>query len=206
MRDFCQRHKITVADAPAFNEVSASWHEEGGGGEEPFITRARLHDLLVMGRFTRPNGLPPDLLRLVLVECGRPILIAGPRAPRTLSGTAMICWKAAREPARVLTAAMPLLTAAERVVVIAIDEGGSSANGAAAVARQLAWHGIRAEGQTVKADDRPIAELLLLAAQARNADLLVMGSYSTGPLQQEIFGGCTRSMLEHAEVPVFLLH
>jgi len=206
IRDFCQRHKIIVADAPvAFNEVSASWHEERGDGEEPFITRARLHDLLVMGRFTRPNGLPPDLLRLVLVECGRPILIAGPRAPRTLSGTAMICWKAAREPARVLTAAMPLLTAAERVVVVAIDEGGSSANGAAAVARQLAWHGIRAEGQTVKTDGRPIAELLSLAAQACNADLLVMGSYSTGPLRQEIFGGCTRSMLEHAEVPVFLL-
>ena len=50
IRDFCQRHKITVADAPvAFNEVSASWHEERGDGEEPFITRARLHDLLVMG-------------------------------------------------------------------------------------------------------------------------------------------------------------
>ena len=140
IRDFCQRHKIIVADAPvAFNEVSASWHEERGDGEEHFITRARLHDLLVMGRFTRPNGLPPDLLRLVLVECGRPILIAGPRAPRTLSGTAMICWKAAREPARVLTAAMPLLTAAERVVVVAIDEGGPSAM---APRRSRAnWHG-----------------------------------------------------------------
>ena len=70
--------------------------------------------------------------------------------------------------------------------MVAIDEGGSSANGAAAVARQLAWHGIRAEGQMMKADDRPIAELLSLAAQACNADLLVMGSYSTGPLRQEI--------------------
>ena len=57
----------------------------------------------------------------------------------------------------------------------------------------------------MKADGRPIAELLSLAAQACNADLLVMGSYSTGPLRQEIFGGCTHSMLEHAEVPVFLL-
>ena len=58
----------------------------------------------------------------------------------------------------------------------------------------------------MKADGRPIAELLSLAAQACNADFLVMGSYSTGPLQQEFFGGCTRSMLEHADVPVFLLH
>ena len=48
IRDFCQRHKIIVADAPvAFNEVSArAGIEERGDGEEPFITRARLHDLL----------------------------------------------------------------------------------------------------------------------------------------------------------------
>jgi nucleotide-binding universal stress UspA family protein len=207
IRGFCQLHNIAVVDCPpAMNEVSASWHEERGGGEEPFIMRARLHDLVVMGRFTRPNGLPPDLLRLVLLESGRPILIAGPRAPRTLSGTAMICWKAAREPARAVTAAMPLLRAAERVVVTAIDEGGISADGASGLARQLAWHGISAEMQTVKADARPIAELLALAAQGCKADFLVMGGYSSGPLKQELFGGCTRSMLEHAEVPVFLLH
>ena len=58
----------------------------------------------------------------------------------------------------------------------------------------------------MKADGRPIAESLALAAQACKADFLVMGGYSTGPLRQEIFGGCTRSMLEHAEVPLFLLH
>jgi hypothetical protein len=38
-----------------------------------------------------------------------------------------------------------------------------------------------------------------------SADLLVMGSYSTGPLREEIFGGCTRSILNHAPVPVFVL-
>jgi nucleotide-binding universal stress UspA family protein len=207
IRDFCQQHKIAIADAPAaFNEVSASWHEERGEGEEPFVARARTHDLVVMGRITRPNGLPPDLLRLLLVECGRPLLIAGPRPPRTLSGTAMVCWKDAREPARALTAAMPLLAAAERVVIAAVDEGDSSANDAAAVVRQLAWHGIRAEAQMVKADGHPMADVLSRAAQACGADLMVMGSYSTGPFRQEIFGGCTRSILEHAELPVFLLH
>jgi hypothetical protein len=33
--------------------MSASLHEERGNGEEPFITRARVHDLVVMGRFPR---------------------------------------------------------------------------------------------------------------------------------------------------------
>ena len=207
VRDFCERHMIALVDAPdAFQAVSASWHEERGEGEAPFITQGRLHDLVVMGRFTRPNGLPPDLLPLLLVACGRPVLIAGPHAPRTLTGTVMVCWKDAPEPARALTAAMPLLTEAERVVVAAVDEGTAAGNDAAAVARQLAWHGIRAEAQPIKPDGRPIATLLSSAAAACGADLLVMGGYSTGPLRQEIFGGCTRFILEHAGLPVFVLH
>ncbi len=207
VREFCRQHRITIADAPGFfHKLSADWHQEYGEGEEPFITRARLHDLVVMGRSTRPNGLPPDLLRRLLVDCGRPILIAGPRAPHTLAGTVMVCWKDAGAPARALTAAMPLLTEAERVVITAVDEGHMSANGADAVARQLAWHGIHAEAQTLKADGRPMPVLLASAAEICDADLLVMGSYGTGPMRQEIFGGCTRSILEHADLPVFLLH
>ncbi|MGA7487508.1 MAG: universal stress protein, partial [Xanthobacteraceae bacterium] len=60
--------------------------------------------------------------------------------------------------------------------------------------------------QTLKADGRPVAMLLGSAAKACRADLLVMGSYGTGALRQEIFGGCTQAVLEHADVPVFLLH
>ena len=137
VRDFCNQHKITLADTPdRLYTMSASWREEPGNGEEPFITRARVHDLVVMGRFTRPNGLPPNLLPFLLVECGRPMLIAAAQAPCRL-GTIMIAWKDAREPARALTAAMPLLIEAERVVVAEIVEGHPSPNGAATVATQL---------------------------------------------------------------------
>jgi nucleotide-binding universal stress UspA family protein len=205
VRDFCNQHKITLADTPdRLYTMSASWREEPGNGEEPFITRARVHDLVVMGRFTRPNGLPPNLLRFLLVECGRPMLIAAAQAPRRI-GTIMLAWKDAREPARALTAAMPLLIEAERVVVAEIIEGDPSANDAAAVATQLKWHGLRAESRTIRADGHPVAALLSSAAEACSADLLVMGSYSTGPLREEIFGGCTRSILNHAPVPVFVL-
>ena len=49
-------------------------------------------------------------------------------------------------------------------------------------------------------------DILATAADACDANLLVMGSYSTGPLRQEIFGGCTRSMLNEAAIPEFLVH
>jgi nucleotide-binding universal stress UspA family protein len=205
VRDFCNQHKIIMADAPdRLNTISASWREAAGNGEEPFIARARVHDLVVMGRLTRPNGLPPNLLPFLLVECGRPMLIAAAEAPRRF-GTILVAWKDAREPARALTAAVPLLMEAERVVVVEIVEGHPSANDAATVATQLAWHGLRAEPRTIRADGHPVAASLSSAAEAFGADLLVMGSYSTGPLREEIFGGCTRSILNHAPVPVFVL-
>jgi nucleotide-binding universal stress UspA family protein len=206
VRDFCKRNKIAMLNRPGRSPaLSASWRMEAANGEEPFITRARLHDLVVMGRFTHPNGLPPDLLRLVLLRCGRPIMIAATSAPRAFH-TLMVAWNDTREAARALTAAMPLLTKAKRVVVTAVEERKASVNSAATVASQLAWHGVRSEAHTIKADGRPIALSLALAAETCEADLLVMGSYSTGPLRQEIFGGCTQSILNKASIPVFLLH
>ena len=100
---------------------------------------------------------------------------------------------------------MPLLTEAEKLIVAEVVEGTPSANDAATVAAQLRWHGLRAEPRTIKADGQQVSALLSSAAEACNADLLVMGSYSKGPVREEIFGGCTRSFLNHAPVPVFVL-
>jgi nucleotide-binding universal stress UspA family protein len=119
---------------------------------------------------------------------------------------AMICWKDSPETARAITAAMPLRIRAKHIVITAIEESKASTADAAAVARQLAWHGIRSKAQTIKVRGQPITTLLSSAAKDCAADLLVMGGYGTGLLRQTIFGGCTQSVLEHADVPVFLLH
>jgi hypothetical protein len=164
-RDFCKRHKLKVTDAPGwFLTVSANWHAEPGHEEEPFVTRARAHDLVVMARPTRPNGLPPDLLELLVFNSGRPILIPAVKTQRNVPGTIMICWKDAAEPTRAITAAVPLLLKAKRVIVTNVEEKGRSEN-VAAVPRHLRWHGIRAETQTIEPGDRPIATLLSSVAK-----------------------------------------
>src|SRR5215470_16640124 len=76
-----------------------------------------------------------------------------------------------------------------------VVEGAPSANDAATVAAQLRWHGLQAEPRTIRAHGHPVPALLSSAAEACSADLLIMGSYGTGPLREEIFGGCTRSIL-----------
>lgn len=187
--DFCRRHRLKVTDTPDRSlSVSASWREEPGHEEKPFVTQPRAHDLVVMARASRPNGLPPDLLQQLLIGSGRPILIPAAETPADLSRTIMICWRDAAEPTRAITAAMPLLVTAKRVIITNVEEDRPSAN-TAAVAHYLRWHGIGAEAQAVKA-----------------ADLLVMGAYGRSPFQELVFGGCTQSVLQHADVPVFLFH
>jgi nucleotide-binding universal stress UspA family protein len=206
-QDFCKQHKLKVTDTPGWSlGVSANWHEEPGHEEEPFMTRARAHDLVVMARASRPNGLPPDLLQLLLFGSGRPILIPAAETPANLTGTILICWKDAAEPTRAITAAMPLLVKAKRVIIMNVEEGHHPSTSAAAVADYLRWHGIRSDTQAIEAGNRPIATLLSSFAKDCAADLLVMGAYGRGPVQESIFGGCTQSVLEHADVPVFLFH
>jgi hypothetical protein len=100
IEEFCLREKVVLADVPPDAEqVSASWSQHDGPVHDHVLTRARHSDLVVMGRDKGANGLPPDLLRLLLLESGRPILVAPPRARPRLTGTVMLCWKEAREPA-----------------------------------------------------------------------------------------------------------
>ncbi len=208
IEEFCRRERLILADVPLDDEqVSASWSQHDGPAHDLVLTRARHSDLVVMGRDKGSEGLPPDLLRLLLLESGRPILVAPPRARARLTGTVMLCWKEAREPARAVTAAMPFLTRADRVVVVTVNgRSWERTDGLSDLVHRLGWHRIRAEQRVIKSAGRPIAEALTSAADDLKADLLVMGGYGHKPLREDIFGGCTRSFLESAEVPILALH
>jgi nucleotide-binding universal stress UspA family protein len=208
VREFCAREQIVMADAPlSFDVVSGRWSEEDGPADESLIRLARHNDLVVMGRSTTAHGFPPNLARLLLLGCGRPILIPSARPPQRLTGTVMVCWKDAKEPARAMTAAMPFLTKADRVVVVAVRENGAERPaGSEDLVRNLAWHRINAVHHAIGANGRPIGAVLASAAQDCRADLMVMGGYGRGPLREDIFGGCTRSFLEDAALPLLVLH
>lgn len=206
---FCNRYSIPMFDRPpAGNEVSASWCEEGGESMPLIIRRARHSDLVVVGRQRHRDGLPEDLLERLLLKSGRSILVAPSRTTRTLIGTTMVCWKECAEAAHAVTAAMPLLRRAARVVIVSVSENDDDgALGAVdGLARHLAWHGIHAQPQCIAADGRSVASVLLSAVQDCEADLVVMGGYSHSRIREIIFGGCTEAFLRTAECAVLLVH
>ncbi len=208
VRDFCTGAQIEMRDKPGPSDgVTASWQTDDRGAAARILSQARHHDLVVVGRAMKPNGLPQDFLELLLVGCGRPLLISSSSAPRTLTGTIMVGWRETPEAARAVAAAMPLLAQAERVVVVSVAEGAAAtADSVAGVARQLAWNGVFAETQVAAPDGRPTSVVLAEAARACAADLVVLGAYGHSRMRELLFGGCTRSFIEHADRPVLLMH
>jgi len=207
-RDFCYRESIAIAQAPSDAPgVSAHWREETWSGLDRLLTAARHSDLVIAGRHTRANGLPPDLLEQLLIGTGRPLLVPAAAPSRPLTGTLMVCWKETPEAARALGAAMPFLVKASRVVLVGVAEtGGASADDLQDLAGKLAWHGVRAEPCFVPRGEQLVAAALLSFAAALEAELLVMGGYGRSRTRELVFGGCTRALLDACGVPVLLLH
>ncbi len=205
--EFCEQHRVVIRDAPTAVELlSAHYSEETDQPLARLVRHARHNDLVVLGRRHNRDHLPGGLIEHLLARSGRPVIVAGEHAPQGSAGTIVVGWKETPEAARALTAAMPLLRQARRVVLLAVrEEGGATLEQLEELARQLAWHGIDAEVSLSGEAGRPVAPQLLRSAAQLRADLLVVGAFGHGALRVRIFGGVTRSLLDNAELPVFML-
>jgi nucleotide-binding universal stress UspA family protein len=204
---FCEKHDVALREHPVCDDVlSAAWRESVGGVER-LMLHARSSDLIVLGRASRANGLPQDLVELVLLGSGRPVLLAPVRPVEQLTGTVLVCWNETPEAAHALAAAVPLLAKSRRVIVLSVGERqAKSLEHGVDLARQLAWNGISAEARWMPSDGRAIAEQIDAAASEYGCDLQVMGGYGRGRMRELVFGGCTQRFIERAERPVFLMH
>jgi nucleotide-binding universal stress UspA family protein len=204
---FCRTNGIRVDSLPGgVDRLSASWVERTGQAEHGFLFHARHHDLVVLGR-RHSDFLATGLIETLLVQSGRPLIIA-PSSPRTtIKGTIVVGWKETAEAARSVAFALPLLKQATTVILLGVSER-DSASGQALVecARQLAWHGIIADVEVIGDGSRSAAIELTEAATRRHAELLVVGGFGHGELRELLFGGVTRALIDDAELPVFMAH
>jgi nucleotide-binding universal stress UspA family protein len=209
--DAVRRHGLPVHDdAPPpgsdpmlLQQPSAGWREEKGYSATAIANRARLFDVLVLGRSGRvidePHG---ESVEEALLTSGRPVLIAPAEPPKVLGETIAIAWNDSPECAKALAAAMPLLARAREVHVLSVGQ-----TSAPDLVRHLGWYGIRASADPVD----PVkgvgtGELVLAAARDHQADLLVMGGYGHTPWRELLFGGATREVVGTSLLPLLLAH
>jgi len=208
VREFCAHAKITLCDSPTeAHSVTARFREEQSNALERLTFHARHSDLIVMGRARQKQGLAPDTLVHLVVNCGRPILVAATAAPQALTETIMVCWNESVSAARAVTAATPLLAKAKRVVFVSVAERDDGATDALQdLARQFAWNGVAADVRVIPGSGRGIPVALAAAAEECGADLVVMGAYGRSRTHELIFGSCTDAILDDSDRPILLMH
>jgi nucleotide-binding universal stress UspA family protein len=194
--------------------ITTEWRAREGEPGEVATLHARYADIAIVGQAdpeTDELGSTSDLPERIVLGSGRPILVV-PYAGtfKTVGQRVLVAWNAGREATRAVNDALPLLTTASKVTVLAINpRAGLHGHGevpGADIALHLARHGVRAEAASLTSDDVDVGALLLSQAADLDADLIVMGAYGHSRMRELVLGGATREILGTMTVPVLLAH
>jgi nucleotide-binding universal stress UspA family protein len=203
---FMQAHAVPRAE-DGRDGFSWAWPREEAMDDLFIGNRGRVFDLIVVGR---PGSAPqnPRMIPLeaALFDSGRPALLVPPQAPKTIGRNIVVSWNGSTEQARTNAFAMPLLRLAEKVTVLTVEGGSVTGPSGEEAAIHLRRNGIAAIAITIPPGQRSTGEAILDHAAAIGCDLLVKGAYTQSRLRQLIFGGATRHILGHANLPVLMAH
>jgi nucleotide-binding universal stress UspA family protein len=188
-------------------------------GEHNFVIRemvicARYADLTIVGQYDPERGrylVPDDLNEQLILECGGPVLIvpyAGNFA--TAGQRVQIAWNGSREAARAVRDAMPFLTTASEVRVLAMHSRDQAIDDQdlprVNIVDRLAAQGVTARYEVIKPEGIGVMDLILSRSADEGSDMIVMGAHGDYGFPYLHRGSGTRHILRHMTVPVLLTH
>ena len=212
--DLKQRAFDAFKQSLAMPGIDMAWAEMGDyPAMAAFTQQALFADLLVLGQHdpaaTSVSGVPADFVESILVMSGKPALIVphSGALPAAIGHTVVIAWKPSREAARAVSAAIPLLQQARRVVILSWSGDEEAVQGHRLnLNGYLRLHGIEAEWQHQGSENDALGEMLLSRACDVGADLLVMGCYGHSRAREWVLGGTSRTVLASMTLPVLMAH
>ncbi|HWU49650.1 MAG TPA: universal stress protein [Asticcacaulis sp.] len=157
------------------------------------------------GGLTTESGVLPALL-----ATRKPLLFAPPAVCRPVCALfeprrVTIAWDGGSQAQRAMEASLSILTGAEHVSLIHVEENSDRAPALREAQIYLRKQGVTADIRHYQPVPSTGAALLRAAADD-NANLLVMGAYSHNRLAEAVFGGASRHVLRHADLPVLMTH
>lgn len=192
-------------------ELPHEWLAVRGNEQGVVVLEARTHDLLVIGQGNPDTGgLWPQaqhLLESALIKSGHPLIAVPYRGSFPNVGEhILVAWNGAREAARAVEDAMPILEKARDATLLTVDLRTGDALSVDHLVGLLERHGVNVSVQGARSLGRPVGEVLLAKARELHCDLLVMGGYGHSPIREHLFGGATYFIVEHMDLPVLLSH
>ncbi|HEY6939884.1 universal stress protein [Dokdonella sp.] len=206
----CARRSAFETRARELGTHSALWQVAEGEVPEVLAQMGNWHDVVVLGRDARSNWGAPQALGGLVLRSHLPCIVTPPACSTARAQCVAIGWNHSPEAIRAVHAALPILAAAGRIVVLSgkrreqpLTTGWKPEFD---LGTYLRGHGLTVEDRELDASDEQAGASLLEAAAECRADLLVMGAYGRTRFSEWIFGGATRHVLAEARIPVFLRH
>jgi nucleotide-binding universal stress UspA family protein len=152
----------------------------------------------------RRHGRNAQTISSALFETDRPVLVVPPGCKKDFGRRIAVAWRDDNRTISAVRAAMRCLGHVERLLVLAGQRDGAARPQMPEI---LVEHGVPAELFVLPIGRHAFGAALLDRAHELGADMIAMGAYAHhSPLREMIFGGVTRYMIEHADVPVLMRH
>jgi nucleotide-binding universal stress UspA family protein len=189
-------------DAVGNQGISSEWRVADGYVDEILAAEARVADLVIVGQAesdSPPTATPAECPVLIVPYIG---------AAKPPGKTVMLCWNDSREAKHAAVGALPLLAAADKVIVLIIDPKASRdrEEPGADVAVWLARHGVKVTVQRDSAADSDVGGVILSRAADHDVDLIVMGIYGHSRMRERVLGGASRTLLASMTAPLLVAH
>jgi nucleotide-binding universal stress UspA family protein len=208
-QSYCNSHDMVLVeddDVPPQDRLSISWREETGKQPAVVGRLGRLADLIALARPDPKSNLGYGTLEAALFETGRLLLMVPPKPVDAIGAHVAIGWHGRTETSRAIAVALPMLTGADKVTVIAVNTGDPMPLSGHALVEYLRAHGIDADLRAPKSAATGVGAALLSEAAKAGADSLLIGAYGQSRLRELVMGGVTRHIIDHADMPVFMTH
>lgn len=200
-------HRVSLAEAPRKRGRTASWSDETGNVPESLGRAARVCDLSIAAiPGKQGGGKQIDIIENLLVSSGKPVLLVPDSGLSAYPESVMICWDGSRSAARAMDAALPFLNAARAIRLLTLKNVDADTPELEEAAAFLGMHGLTPKTELIAKPKGGIAKRILDEAKNSNTDVIVMGGYSHRRLDEAIFGGVTRYMLNRSDRALLMAH
>jgi len=205
----CRQANVTLSDKPTKGGgPSAGWHQEFGHVEDTLIRYARLSDLVTVQRPVSHEGSgrrspAGRAIEAMLCETGRPVLIEPPMAEVEQFERVAIGWNESTEASRAIAMTLPWLIDMREVTILSSKKREAGAN---ALVEYLSWHGITSTVIFLNGKGDSAGEAILNVCAEEQAGFLVVGGFSHARARELLFGGVTRHLLTHSNIPTLMVH
>jgi len=198
----CNKLGVTTGEGNG-NEASATWLDMFGYRAETVAERGKVSDLIIIPKSI--DGKNSVSFQAAIDHGCNPVLIM-PRTQTEFSPkTIVIAWNGDDAGARAVSAAIPVLQKADRVVIVTSERSLLKKPTQQDLQVFLKRHLIDSECVSFSTSRLNTPRNILKVALDQEADLIVAGALVHQKLHKQMFGGVTQKLLRYTHIPLFMM-